>query len=144
MTVEIRLLRAGDEAVLANVAPDLFDDPVVGLRTVEFLADPRHHLSVAVDGGLVVGFVSAVHYVHPDKPAPELWINEVSVAATHRGRGIAKDLLAALLELARRLGCREAWVLTDRGNEAAMRTDAGAGGVETPPDSVMFTFHLDR
>ncbi len=138
------MLRSGDESVLASVAPDLFDDPVDARRAAEFLADPRHHLAVAVEDGVVVGFVSAVHYVHPDKPAPELWINEVSVAATHRGRALAKDLLHAVLEVARRLGCREAWVLTDRSNAAALRTYAGAGGVETPPDSVMFTFHLDR
>ena len=144
VTVEIRMLRAGDGSVLERVGPGVFDDPVDALRAAEFLADPRHHLAVAVDGGVVVGFVSAVHYVHPDKPAAELWINEVSVGATHRGRGLAKDLLRAVFAAARQLGCREAWVLTDRSNAPAMRTYAGAGGVETPPDSVMYTFHLDR
>jgi hypothetical protein len=34
---------------------------------------------MATAGDTVVGFASAVHYVHPDK-APELWINEVGVA----------------------------------------------------------------
>ena len=57
--------------------------------TAEFLADSRHHLAVAVDEGRVVGMASAVHYVHPDKP-PELWINEVGVAPTHRGLGIGR------------------------------------------------------
>jgi ribosomal protein S18 acetylase RimI-like enzyme len=144
MTVEIRILRAGDEPVLTSVAPGLFDHAIDARRAAEFLADSRHHLAVAVEQGQVVGFVSAVHYVHPDKPVAELWINEVSVAGTHRGRGLARDLLRAALEVARQLGCREAWVLTDRSNAPAMRAYAGAGGVETPPDSVMFTFHLDR
>jgi aminoglycoside 6'-N-acetyltransferase I len=144
MTVEVRMLGKGDEGVLDHVGPGVFDDPVDAGRAAEFLADPRHHLAVAVDDGMVVGFVSAVHYVHPDKPAAELWINEVSVGSTHRGRGLAKDLLRAVLAVARQLGCREAWVLTDRSNAPAMRAYAGAGGVETPPDSVMYTFHLDR
>ncbi len=39
----------------------------------------------------------------------ELWINEVGVAATHRGRGLAKDLLRALFGMGRQLGCREAF-----------------------------------
>jgi aminoglycoside 6'-N-acetyltransferase I len=88
-----------------------------------------------------VGFASAVHYIHPDKPS-ELWINEVGVAPTHRRRGLAKDLLRALFDAGRALGCREAWVLTDRSNEAAMRLYAEVGGIEAPGDTVMQEFRL--
>src|SRR5262245_21824670 len=88
--VESRLLTAADsgEDVLTRVAPDVFDDPLDSGATREFLRDPRHHLVVAIDEGVVVGFASAVDYVHPDKPSPELWINEVGVASSHQGRGI--------------------------------------------------------
>jgi ribosomal protein S18 acetylase RimI-like enzyme len=82
-----------------------------------------------------------VHHVHPDKE-PELWINEVGVAPTHRGQGIGKQLIDALLEAGRSRGCTEAWVLTDRTNEAAMRLYASRGGKEFPRDQVMFTFKL--
>jgi GNAT superfamily N-acetyltransferase len=140
--MEVKILRAGDDDVLATVAPDVFDDAIEPRAVADFLADPRHHLAVAIEAGAVVGFVSAVHYVHPDKPAPELWINEVGVASTQRGRKVATHLLGALLDHARALGCTEAWVLTDRGNHAAMRTYAAAGGVEESPDAVMFTFRL--
>ena len=107
----------------------------------EFLGDPRHHLVVAIDGGVVVGFTSAVHYIHPDK-SPELWINEVGVAPSHRNGGVGKSLLHGMLEVGRTIGCREAWVLTDRGNPAAMRMYAAVGGIEFSPDSVMFNFPL--
>jgi aminoglycoside 6'-N-acetyltransferase I len=143
MAIEIKLLGPQDVGILADVAPDVFDDPIDVGRANEFLADPRHHLAVAVEGGWVVGFVSAVHYVHPDKPRPELWINEVGVSATHRGRGLATRLLRAVFDLARGLGCAEAWVLTDRANTAAMRLYAAAGSAEAPTDHVMFTFKLD-
>ena len=143
MAVDIKLLGPQDAGALENVAPDVFDDPIHAGRAGEFLADPRHHLAVAVEDGRVVGFVSAVHYVHPDKPRPELWINEIGVAATHRGRGLGTRLLRALFDVARGLGCAEAWVLTDRANTAAMRLYAAAGSTETPTDHVMFTFKLD-
>jgi aminoglycoside 6'-N-acetyltransferase I len=143
MAMEIRILRRGDEAVLANVAPDVFDDPVDAGAAAEFLADPRHHIAVAVEDGVVVGFASAVHYVHPDDPRPELWINEVGVAPAARGQGVAKALLHAVLEVGRALGCSEAWVLTDRANAAAMRLYAAFSGLEPPEDAVMFTFRLD-
>jgi aminoglycoside 6'-N-acetyltransferase I len=142
MALEIKLLGRQDAGVLAQIAPDVFDDPIDVARADEFLADPRHHLAVAVEDGVVVGFVSAVHYVHPDKPRPELWINEVGVAATHRGRGLGTRLLRAVFAAARRLGCAEAWVLTDRANTAAMRLYAVAGSTEAPTDHVMFTFRL--
>ena len=141
MGIEIRALRAGDEAVLRNVHEDVFDHPVRADLSHEFLADPRHHLVVAIDDGLVVGMASAVHYVHPDKPA-ELWINEVGVASSHQRRGVARAILHRLLRVAEEIGCREAWVLTDRDNEAAMRLYASTGGEEASNDQVMFTYYL--
>jgi hypothetical protein len=83
VSIEIRLLQPGDAALLDQVAPDVFDHPVDQRWSVEFFSDPRHHLVVALDEKLVVGFASAVHYVHPDKP-PELFINEVGVAPSYQ------------------------------------------------------------
>jgi aminoglycoside 6'-N-acetyltransferase I len=141
MTIEIKILRAGDEAILKNVQEDVFDFAIRADTALEMLSDPRHHLVVAIDDGVVVGMASGVHYVHPDKPA-ELWINEVGVASSHRRRGIGRAVIEKLLTLAREVGCREAWVLTDRQNEPAMRLYATAGGEEAPNDQVMFTYRL--
>ena len=141
MGIEIRLLQRGDEAVLAHVAPEVFDEDPDAALARQFLADPRHHLAVAVDDGVVVGFASAVDYLHPDKPS-ELWINEVGVAPTHRGQGLGKAVLAALFEAGRAMGCSEAWVLTHRPNTAAMRLYASQGGRQSTDDEVMFTFPL--
>lgn len=142
MTATIRLLTAGDLGLLDRVAPDVFDHDIDPKLAREFLQDPRHHLAVAVDGGLVVGFASAVHYVHPDKPA-EMWINEVGVGPGHRRQGLGQALLAALFERGKQLGCREAWVLTSPANRGAMGLYAAVGGrrMEDPPE--MFTFRLD-
>jgi hypothetical protein len=62
-------LRPGDETVLDRVAPGVFDDPIDADGTRRFLADERHHIAVALEGALVVGFASGVHYFHPDKPS---------------------------------------------------------------------------
>ncbi|HJU75766.1 MAG TPA: GNAT family N-acetyltransferase [Gemmatimonadaceae bacterium] len=139
MDIDIRLLGPGDDNYLARVAPEVFDHSIDSDLLTQFLNDPRHHVAVAIDRETVVGFASAVHYIHPDKPV-ELWINEVGVAPTHQGQGIGKKLLLALFDRARALGCTEAWVLTDRSNVAAMRLYAAVGGDAT--DNVMFTFDL--
>ena len=85
-SLEIKLLNASDCGVLQSVAEGVFDDPIDPAAATEFLADARHHLAAAIADGLIVGFISAVHYVHPDKPKPELWINEVARPRT-RGKG---------------------------------------------------------
>jgi ribosomal protein S18 acetylase RimI-like enzyme len=148
VAIEVKVLGPGDDAVLMNVAPEVFDNPIDPELTREFLEDPRHHIAVAVDDGLVVGFASAVHYVHPDKPA-QLWINEVAVAPSHQRHGVGKAVLNALFEVGRSLHCTEAWVLTDRTNTAAMALYTSAGGIEGadegPSDATLgYTFPLNR
>lgn len=125
----IRVLGSGDAAVLDRVADGVFDNPIDEQWTAEFLGDPRHHLIVAIDDGIVVGMVAGIHYVHPDKP-PEMFINEVGVAPQYRGRHIGRQLMQALFERAKALGCHEAWLGTDEGNAAARRLYAAVGGQE--------------
>jgi ribosomal protein S18 acetylase RimI-like enzyme len=140
--VEFRLAGPDDTAVLVHAAAgDVFDHPVDPALTAEFLSDPRHHLAIALDDGRVVGMASGVHYIHPDK-VPELWVNEVGVAPSHRGQGVGRRVLGVLLEHGRALGCREAWLLTDDSNAAARRMYAAAGGRETAPQ-IMITFDLE-
>jgi aminoglycoside 6'-N-acetyltransferase I len=134
------VLGAGEASVLDRVAPEVFDDEIDARWAAEFFADPRHHLAVALDGELVVGFASAVHYVHPDK-LPELWINEVGVAPTHRRQGLGRRLLEALFARGRGLGCREAWVLTEDENVAARALYTEAGGEESR--AIMVSFSID-
>ena len=136
---QVRTLGPGDTGVLTNVAADVFDRAVDAELAGEFLRDPRHHLAVAVDDGVVVGMASAVHYIHPDKP-PELWINEIAVAPTHQEQGLGKRLMRALFALGRDLGCREAWVLTEPSNLPAQRLYQAVGGADSL--ATMFSFDL--
>jgi hypothetical protein len=59
LAFEMRLLRARDEHILTNVVDGVFDQPVNGVLSSEFLRDPRHHLCVCIENGVVVGFGSA-------------------------------------------------------------------------------------
>lgn len=145
MTLEIRILQSADRTILDHVAPGLFDYALDPRLVDEFLEDDRHHLVVAIDQGEVIGFASGVHYIHhihPDKPAA-LWINEVSVVAGHQRRGVGQEVVRALLEHAKQLGCTEAWVATEQSNEAAIRLYASTGGKKDPDDLVMFTYFMN-
>jgi ribosomal protein S18 acetylase RimI-like enzyme len=136
---EIRLVTAADAEVLGRVAPEVFDGPVDPRWASEFLTDARHHLIVALDEDVVVGMVSAVHYIHPDK-APQLWINELGVAPAHQRRGIGLELVKAMLAHGRALGCTEAWVGTEADNIAARGLYERAGGSAEPFVLYFFPF----
>ena len=137
--VEVRLLDPEDAALFNGIADEVFDEPVDSQLAREFLSDPRHHMSAAIDAEQIVGFASAIHYVHPDKPN-ELWINEVGVAPAYQLQGIGRRLVERLLDHGRELGCREAWVMTERPNKAARALYRSAGGSES--ESLMVTFKL--
>jgi aminoglycoside 6'-N-acetyltransferase I len=141
MPVTIRLLDQDEAAVLDNVARDVFDHAIHPRWCAEFFRDPRHHLVVALDGDLVVGMASGVHYVHPDK-APQLFINEVAVAPTHQNQGIGTRLVETLVAHGEAIGCEEAWVLTSPDNEPARRMYRAAGAIPEEQLSVMFTYRL--
>lgn len=139
----IKTLASTDLALLLNAAEDVFDNPVDESLAREFLADPRHHIVVALADGVVVGFASAVHYIHPDKP-PELWINEVGVAEAHQGKGIGKAIMKEMLNLGKGLGCVNAWVLTDKNNAPANGLYKSVGGNISEEETVMYEFRIDQ
>ncbi len=141
MAAEIRMLRRGDEEMLLHTGDDVFDNPVDPHLAAQFLSRDDHHIIAAIENDTIVGFVSAVSYVHPDKE-PELWINEAGVASTHQGQGIGKQLMNSMLALGKQMKCTEAWVLTNRSNPRAMKLYSSAGGVEDADDIVMYNFDL--
>ena len=141
MGAAIRMLEAGDEAVFARIGPEVFDHAVDPALAREFLADPHHHIAVAIDAGTVVAFASGVDYVHPDKPR-EMFVNEVGTASTHRGQGLGKKVVTALCDHARAMGCKVAWVLTERDNAAARALYKSAGGRELSHDTVHIEWNL--
>lgn len=140
-TYAIRSLTQDDLALLMNVAEGVFDNSIEPTYAAEFLNDPRHHIVVAIADGHVIGFASAVHYIHPDKP-PELWINEVGVAPSYHRQGIGKAIMEEMLRLGRELDCRNAWVLTDRGNEPANHLYRSVGGEADAGETIMYEFKI--
>jgi ribosomal protein S18 acetylase RimI-like enzyme len=139
--IVVKMLHRSDIDAFASVASDLFDNSIDAQLVCECLDDPRHHFAVALEGTLMVGMASAVHYIHPDKPA-QLFVNEVAVAEPSQKQGVGSRLLSLLLSHGREIGCTEAWVATDPGNGAARALYKKAGGQEDPAPVVMYTFPL--
>jgi GNAT superfamily N-acetyltransferase len=137
--MKYKLLSSGDKKLLDTSEHGLFDGDIQPELGSQFLSDPRHHIAVAIEGATIVGFASAVRYIHPDKP-DELWINEVAVVKAYRRKGVADALLKLLFQCGRELGCKEAWVLADESNTPAHQLYSKLGGV--PKMQIMYSFRL--
>ena len=122
----IRRLRAEDAALLDCVAAGVFDDPVDPARVVDYLADPGNLMVLAVAGDTVVGRVAAAIHRHVDKPA-DLYIDELTVADTHRRRGLARKLIAEVTGWASERGCADCWLAAEAGNTIAQALYASLG-----------------
>ncbi|MBZ9989828.1 GNAT family N-acetyltransferase [Mesorhizobium sp. BH1-1-5] len=118
MSVEIRRLHPGDDALVMRVADDVFDEPVRPDRLAAYLAAPGHFMIVAIVDQTVVGQCAAVVHRHPDKVS-ELYIDEIGVAPPFQRQGIARKMLDAMFEIGRAEGCEEAWVGTEPDNGPA-------------------------
>ena len=118
MAFIVRRITAGDGAAFANVAADVFDEPIHPERMHAYLAAPGHLMVLAFDGDLVVGQCAGVVHHHPDK-ATELYVDEVGTATSHLRQGVATAMLTELLAWGRELGCTEAWLGTELDNDAA-------------------------
>ena len=139
MTISFAFAGLNNAADFQRIEDDVFDNAVSPASLEVFLHDHRHHIAIAKNGG----FVSAVDYIHPDKPR-ELWINEVGVASAWRGKGIAKQLLSMMLAHGRDIGCAEAWVLTEPENgpaNALYRSFADDADAE-PTSVILHSFKL--
>jgi ribosomal protein S18 acetylase RimI-like enzyme len=131
------------DAPKVMAAGDLFDHPPDGKATARFLAESGHHLLIAYDGELPIGFVSGIETVHPDK-GTEMFLYELGVAESHRRRGVGRALIDHLAKIARDLGCYGMWVATDDANPAALATYEAAGAKRDDKPAVILTWRFDE
>ena len=144
--MEARILRPGDEALLAAAAAAVSDDEdedgvPARHRCRELLADPCFVAVAAIQGGEPVGFIYG--HVLPQMTRTALLIYSADTAESHRRQGAARAMIEALRRLSIERGYYEMWVLTSAANEPAMRLYEGCGGVRETFDDVMWVFPLE-
>jgi ribosomal-protein-alanine N-acetyltransferase len=138
--MDIRVLRPGDEALLARAVELADEGPLHREQAAAHLADDDLINVVAHEGGEPVGFIYG--YVLRRFSKTSFFIYSVDVAPADQRRGIGKAMLAALKAHGKQSGWDEMFVFTNAGNAAGMALYSGAGGVRPNPDDVMFDFEL--
>ena len=126
MHLIFKRLGAEDIEQLGAVADDIFDHPIDVRFARDFLADPRNILIVALADDRVIAQLVAIVHRHLDAP-PDLFVENLGVAASWRRRGVARRLIAMAFEEGAKQGARTAWVATEEDNDAANALYAATG-----------------
>jgi ribosomal protein S18 acetylase RimI-like enzyme len=129
-TVTIRTLDPHDLPLILSVPDEVFDAPVRPDEARAFLSDPGHDIVAALTEAGIVGFASGAVLRHPDK-APAYFIAEVGTHPAFQRRGIARRMVAALIDRARLRGCEGIWLATETDNGPARALYRSLGARET-------------
>ena len=128
--MQVRFATAADLAAMADLLGELFalesdfaPQREKQLAALAWLLDHPHHgrLFVLHDGAIVAGMANALINVSTAEGGPVLLLEDVIVAAAHRGRGHGRRLVEHVLAWARGEGLSRVTLLADRGNAPALR-----------------------
>jgi GNAT superfamily N-acetyltransferase len=135
MTIGIRRLGPGDEAVLerlARDAPDFDladrsapDDPLTPAHAAAYLANESVLHWVAEERGRVAGELLCHVLPMPHGDGPELLLYSIGVREGDRRRGVGRALVEEMARWASGAGVREVWVLADNPDAEAFYEACG-------------------
>lgn len=137
MSLQARILQAGDEDLLAAAYEAIGEDRPSAERCAALLANPGFVAVAALAPG-PVGFAWGHMLAHPEGDA--LLLYSIDVAEGARRQGAGRAMVEAFKALAAERGCYEVWVATNRSNAAAMALYRAAGGISDADDEVVFAF----
>ena len=104
----------------------------------ELLTDERTLFLAAFDDSTPIGFVLAYVLQRRHGDHEHLFVYEIGVRADVRRSGVGTALMQRLAGLARERGLRDAFLLTNESNAAAMAFYAAIGGVRPNADDVLW------
>jgi ribosomal protein S18 acetylase RimI-like enzyme len=97
-------------------------------RFEEYVADPDHAVLVAEEDGTMIGYAMMVHGEPYDENArvvvrhrPTTELSKIYVLPSAHGGGVARELLAAAIDIAREIGAAGMWLGTNQANVRAQR-----------------------
>ncbi len=140
MDITVRRLTAGDEAITRQVARCLKGADMPSDRAATFVANDANHHNVAEVAGEVVGVVLAYSLDRVDHPYGQLFVYDVEVAESHRRRGVGRALMRHVRDIVGRERLKEAFVLTNRDNPAAIALYSSTGAIADDEEGLLFVY----
>jgi ribosomal protein S18 acetylase RimI-like enzyme len=147
MTMSIRRLCPGDEAVLALLAAEDSDFdlegrgglsvPLAPIAAQRFLANAAVVFWTATESSEITGFLYCLHLPLRSGQGQELLLYEIGVRSAWRRRGVGRALLATMDNWMAANGIAEVWVCAD--NDIAVDFYRASGFRAPDPQPVYMT-----
>ena len=94
---------------------------------------------IAVDGKQIAGFAYGFVLNHPDGKK-EFYFDAIDVMPAYQNKGIGTDLMIFARDYARKIGCKEMFLLTNKNNISACKCYEKAGGITPADDDVVYVY----
>lgn len=151
MSVAIKRLGPGDEATIELLAREDADFDLEGRSKAlpplkpnmaqRYLANPAVLHWVAVQDGVVTGFLYCAHLLLRSHPGHELLLYEIGVRQAHRRQGVGRALLDHMAHWMQKNDVSEVWVCAD--NRAAVDFYRECGFASGDPQPVYLTRSIE-
>jgi len=108
-----------------------------------FVGDSNRYLLMARQGDCVIGSLYGYALRHPHRAQPQFLLYAIDVSQEWKNRGIGTALVRDFVEEAKKAKAGEVWVLTEKGNGAALMMYEKSGFRRSGAGEVMLELNLD-
>ena len=105
----------------------------------EFIDGVNNYGFIVKENNKIVGFATGYLLIHPDGRRV-FYFDSIDVMSEFQNKGIGTGLMNYIREYAKKLGCSEMFLVTNRSNASACKCYEKAGGVSESTDDVVYVY----
>lgn len=140
--MEYKLLERNDLELMEEVLKD--DNMKYNITYLNnFLEDDNAYGFIAKDNNKVVGFAYGYNLTRPDGKTM-FYLHSIGMLPNYQNNGYGSKLLSYIKEYSKKLGCKEMFVITDKGNPRACHVYEKLGGINDYEDEVVYVYDYER
>lgn len=140
--MEYKLLERNDLELMEEVLKD--DNMKYNITNLNnFLNDDNAYGFIAKDNNKVVGFAYGYNLTRPDGKTM-FYLHSIGMLPNYQNNGYGSKLLSYIKEYSKKLGCKELFVITDKGNPRACHVYEKLGGINDYEDEVVYVYDYER
>ena len=140
--MEYKLLERNDLELMEEVLKD--DNMKYNITYLNnFLEDDNAYGFIAKDNNKVVGFAYGYNLTRPDGKTM-FYLHSIGMLPNYQNNGYGSKLLSYIKEYSKKLGCKEMFVITDKGNPRACHVYEKLGGINDYEDEVVYVYNYEE
>ena len=139
--MEYKLLEEKDIYLMEEVLKD--DNMLFNVDYLKnFINTKNTYGFIAKDNNKVAGFAYGYNLERPDGKSM-FYLHSIGMLPNYQNNGYGSNLLSYIKEYSKNLGCKEMFVITDKGNPRACHVYEKLGGINDYEDEVVYVYDYE-